>query len=202
MLAEIENIEDLLVIRTIDLTEPVDLYLTIADKIEKSNNHNCISRANFIKEQCNNLNGKDLFDKYREDWDIYNFPENLITVDDFKRGFLWKFRDHSTSWIANQIAKTWFLTNFEAQFVRCYELWICDNGFDECILTREGSYKEILISLLEDGDYEVLCSSVFSKSELERFIKNYTPTDADYSIDEIIEVYIETNPNFNSVKIF
>lgn len=198
MLDIIENIEDLIAARTNDLSEPIDLYLEIAQKLENTNRHNYISRAKFIREQCNNSDGKTLFDKYREDWDVYDFPEDLITVNDYKRGFLWKFRDHSTSWSANQTAKTWFLTSYEAQFVRRYEFWICDNGFNECIEVKEGSYKEILLSLLEDRDYDVLSSPVFSKQELEEFIDNYNPVEGDYFIDEIIEDYIEANPNYNS----
>jgi hypothetical protein len=194
---EIVNIKTLIAVRTIDLSEPIDLYLEIAQQLQNTNRHNYISRAKFILEQCNDLDGRVLFDKYREDWGVYNFSEDLITVDDFKRGFLWKFRDHTTSWQANQLAKIWFLTSIEAQFIRRYELWTCDNGFDECIEVREGSYKEILNNLLKDGDYEVLCSPVFSKHELEEFIENYKADEGDYSIDEIIEDYIEANPNYN-----
>jgi len=183
--------------RTIDLSESTDLYFKIADELRSTNRHEYISRANFIIEQLNYRDGKEVFDQSREDWSIWNFDENILTVDDFKRGFLWRYRDHTTSWNDNQKAKTWFLTSPEAIFVRRYEFWSCDKGFDECIEVREGNYKEILLSLLNDGDYEVLCSPAFSKSELTDFIKNYQPKNGDYEIDKIIEDYIDANPNYD-----
>lgn len=197
MLEDIKDVELLASIRTFDLSEPVDLYFKIANELKATNRHNYISRANFILEQLKGNSGKEIFDSFREDWDIWNFDENILTVEDFKRGFLWCFRDHTTSWRDNQKAKTWFLTSPESIFARRYEFWSCDKGFDECIDVREGGYKEILLSLLKDGDYEVLCSPVFSKSELTDFIKNYRPQNSDYEIDEIIEDYIEANPNYD-----
>lgn len=196
MLDDIDQIELLASIRTNDLSEPIHLYLKVADQLENTNRQDNITRAKFIKEQCEGKSAKEIFDMYREDWGIWNFDENIVSVGDFKRGFLWCFRDHTTSWNDNQKAKTWFLTSPEGLFVRRYEFWTWDKGYDECIEVREGSYKEILVSLLKDGDYEVLCSSVFSKNELHNFIKNYNSKDDDYTIDEIIEDYIEANPNF------
>ena len=196
MLENIKNAELLASIRTSDMSEPVGLYTKVAEELESTNRHNFITRAKFIREQINGNDGKETFDKFREDWDIWNFDENILTVDDFKRGFLWRFRDHTTSWNDNQKAKTWFLTSPEGIFVRRYEFWICDNGPEECIEVREGSYKEILLSLLKDGDYEVLSSPVFTKNDLTNFIKTYQPQNGDYTIDEIIEDYIEGNPNY------
>lgn len=197
MLEELVNTELLASIRTNDFSEPLDLYFKIAEELESTNRHNYITRANFIREQINGNSGEVLFNKCRDDWDVYSFPENILTVDDFKRGFLWRFRDHKTSWIANEKAKIWFLTSPEALFVRRYEFWICDNGFTQCIDVKEGSYKEILLSLLKDGDYEVLCSSVFSKGELDDFIKNYSAKDEDQELEVIIEEYISANPNYD-----
>ncbi|MGC4099778.1 hypothetical protein [Ferruginibacter sp.] len=198
MLEDIEDLELLASMRTIDQSEPVELYTKVAGELHASNRHNYITRANFIREQLNGREGEEIFDRFREDWGIWNFDEGILTVEDFKRGFLWRFRDHTTSWCDNQKAKAWFLTSPEALFVRRYEFWICDNGFDECIEVREGSYKEILLSLLKDGDYEVLCSPVFTKSELTDFIKTYPKENGDYEIDDIIEMYIEGNPNYET----
>lgn len=191
-------LEDIQDIETLATTASVDAYLKFADQLEATHRYNYISRANFIREQCKGLDGKHLFDKYREDWGIWNFSEELVTVDDFRNGFLWRFRDHTTSWNDNQKAKTWFLTSGEGLFIRRYEFWTCDSGKDECIEVREGSFKEILLSLLKEGDYEVLTSPVFSRSELEAYIKNYKSMDGDYTIEEIIEDYIEGNPNYNN----
>jgi hypothetical protein len=197
MLENIKDLESLASERTIDFSEPTELYIKVADELKSTNRHDYVSRANFILEQLNDKDGRETFDKFREDWGIWNFDETILKVDDFKRGFLWRFRDHTTSWADNQKAKTWFLTSPEGIFVRRYEFWTCDNGFDECIEVREGSYKEILLSLLKDGDYEVLSSPVFSKSELTEFIKTYQPQNGDYEIDTIIEDFIEANPNYD-----
>lgn len=199
MLSILEDIEGwnlLAALRTNDFSESIDPYYSFANLLEATNRHNYITRAAFIREQCNGLDGKELFDKYRENWEINDFEEDLISAEDFKRGFLWRFRDHTTSWSDNQNAKDWFLTSAEAWFVRRYEFWSCDKGYNECIDVREGSYKEILLSLLEDGDYQVLSSPAFTKSELEDFIKNYKPIEGDFTIEEIIEDYIEINPNY------
>ena len=135
-------------------------------------------------------------DKYRQEWGVDNFDEDIVSVNDFKRGFFYTFRDHTTSWSDNQKAKEWFLTSIEGRFIRRYELWSCDNGIDECIEMREDSYKEILLSLLKDCDYEVLTSPVFSKSELNEYIKSFKQQAGDYTIEEIIEDYIERNINY------
>jgi hypothetical protein len=191
-----ETIELLAASRTLDLSEPIDLYLKVAKELVSTNRHNYISRAKFILEQIKGNNGKEIFDTCREDWDIWNFNQNILTADDFKRGFLWCFRDHTTCWNDNQKAKTWFLTSPEGMFVKRYELWNCDNGTGECIEVKEGNYKEILLSLLKEGDYEVLCSPAFSNNELNDFIKTYIPKKDDYQIEVIIEDYIATNPNY------
>ncbi len=197
MLEDIKDLAVLASMRTIDLSEPLDMYFKIADELQSTNRHNYISRASFIRQQLSGKDGKEIFDKFREDWDIWDFDGKILTAEDFKRGFLWRFRDHTTSWHDNQKAKTWFLTSPEGLFVRRYEFWTCDKGFDECIEVREGSYKEILLSLLKDGDYEVLCSPAFSKGELTNFIETYQPQNGDYDIEEIIEDYIEANPNYD-----
>jgi hypothetical protein len=198
MLENIKNLELLASIRTVELSEPTDSYFKIAEELESINKHIFFARAKFILEQLNDRSRSDIFDEFREDWGIPNFSENILTVDDFKRGFLWRFRDHTTSWADNQKAKTWFLNSLEGIFVRRYEFWTWDDGFDKCIEVREGSYKEILLSLLKDGDYEVLSSPAFSKDELTDFIKTYRPQNGDYEIDEIMEDYIEANPNYST----
>jgi hypothetical protein len=196
MLNSIPNIHLLASIRINNLSEPLDMYLKIINELEATNNPTYILRAKFIKEQISGNDGKEIFNAEREKWGINSFDEDILTVDDFKRGFLFCFRDHTTSWSDNQKAKTWFLNSIEAIFIIRYEFWTCDNGFDECIDVREGSYKEILLSLLKDGDYEVLSSPVFSKEELNNFIKTYKPQSGDFTIEEIIGDYIESNPNY------
>jgi len=196
MVNKIKGLEKLIQSRTLGLTEDKDLYFKIADELEKTNEGELIKRADFIRKQCNGDSGESIFNENRETWGIPKFSEDLIKADDFKRGFLYKFRDHTTSWTDNQRAKEWFLNSSEARFVQIYELWSCDNGQEEIIETRTGDYKTILKSLLADGDYEVLSSPAFSKQELDNFIKTYRPDNGDFSIDEIIEDYINLNPNY------
>lgn len=200
MLEDIQIIHHLPDIRTQELSEPLDRYIEAAEQLEATYRHNYITRAKFIREQCNDLDGRETFDRYREDWGIWNFKEDIIAVEDFKRGFLWRFRDHTTSWCDNQKAKAWFLTSPEALFVRRYEFWSWENGEDECTEVREGSYKEILVSLLKDQDYEVLLSPVFSRTDLTDFIKNYDPLNGSFPIEDIIEYYIEPNPNYGEAN--
>ncbi len=196
MLISSNQLQKLLKSRANVLSEPVDLYLEIADEFEHTGKEELKARAIFIREQCEGKSGQLVFDKYREIWGIPNFRENILSVDDFKRGFLWTFRDHTTSWSDNQNAKVWFLTSEEARFVRHYEFWSWDNEFDECLEKRDGTYKTILDDLLKDGDYEVLQSPVYTNEELFGFIKSYFPKDGDFTIEEIIEDYISKNPNF------
>jgi hypothetical protein len=196
MVNKIKGLEKLIQSRTLGLTEDKELYFKIAEEFEKTNEGDLIKRADFIRKQCNGDSGDEIFNQYRETWGIPTFSEDLINVDDFKRGFLFKFRDHTTSWTDNQRAKEWFLNSFEARFVQIYELWSCDNGPEEIIETRTGDYKTILKSLLADGDYGVLASPAFDKHELDNFIKTYRPDNGDFSIDEIIEDYINVNPNY------
>jgi len=196
MVYKIKGLERLIQSRTLDLTEDKNLYLTAAVELELTGELELVKRAAFIRGQCDNENVDKLFSENREKWGIPNFKEDLVTIDDFKKGFLHKFRDHTTSWTENQEAKEWFLNSLEARFVQVYELWSCDNGPEEIIDTRTGDYKTILKSLLADGDYDVLTSPIFTKNDLDDFINEYRPSDGDLSVDDIIEDYINENPNY------
>jgi hypothetical protein len=196
MVNKIKGLERLIQSRTPELTEDVTLYLTVADELERTGDKELIKRAEFIRRQCNGDKADNLFNDNRESWGIPNFREDLVTVDDFERGFLFRFRDHTTSWSDNQRAKEWFLNSDEARFVQVYEFWICDNGPDEIFMAKTGDYKTILNSLLADTDYEVLTSPAYSKEELDSFIRTHQPKKGDYPIGELIEFYISRNPNY------
>ena len=60
-----------------DLSEPLDPYIEAAGQLEATYRHNYISRAQFIREQCNDLDGRETFDKYRDDWGIWNFITDI-----------------------------------------------------------------------------------------------------------------------------
>jgi hypothetical protein len=102
MVNKIKGLEKLIQSRTLELTEDKELYLEIADKLEKTSDKDLVKRAEFIHRQCNGDTADKFFYDNRESWGILNFNEDLVTADDFKRGFLHKFRDHTTSWSYNQ----------------------------------------------------------------------------------------------------
>jgi hypothetical protein len=183
-------------LRINDLTDPTEVYLSFAHNLSKLASDTAKTRAEFITLQCNQIHADDFFEKHRESWGIPKFDEGLITIGDFKNGFLWTFRDHSTSWCEDQVARDWFFKNIEAQFVRHYEFWSCDNGPDEIVLQKSGDYKTILWTIVNDyQDYSALASPVFTKQELQNFYDNFDEDKGDYYKDDLLEM-IEENPNW------
>ena len=144
--------------------------LLYASHLESSNVESIKARGTLIRLQCQGLEAEDLFEAYRESWGIPIFHENLLTVSDFKNGFLWKFRDHTSSWSEDQEAREWFYTNIEARFVRKYEFWSTDRGSEEVLFRKSGKYKEILSALIQEAEFGPLISPVFTKEELQSFI--------------------------------
>ena len=150
------------------------------------------SRAVFILNQdISNFNAN------RVAWGVPNFSEELVGIDDFKNGFLWRFRAHTTSWGHNQRADEWFYTSLEARTITRYEFWDCDEGPEKVDFVLTGDCKAILKQLLSERIYEVLISPVFSKEELAEYINNFSEDQEAYSLEEIIEDYISCNPNFS-----
>ena len=170
-----------------------ELQLVLAQRLEDLETEASKSRAAFIRNQ-----DAHNFDVNRQAWGIPNFSEELVTIDDFKNGFLWRFRAHTTSWNHNQHADAWFYTSLEARNATRYEFWNCDEGPEKADFVLIGSHKSILEQLLAEHVYEVLVSPVFSKEELAYYIDNFSRNDADYSLDEIIEEYVSQNPNFSA----
>ncbi|MBO2012081.1 hypothetical protein [Hymenobacter negativus] len=180
-LAELETVNVLIELRA-DLAQRLDDLGTEASK----------SRAAFIRSQ-----DSENFNTNRESWGIPNFSEELVEIDDFKNGFLWRFRAHSTSWGDNQHADEWFYTSLEARSVTRYEFWDCDAGPEKADIVFTGTYKAILQQLLADHIHDVLVSPVFSAEELTQYIDNFSEDEEDYSLDDVIEDYISRNPNYS-----
>ena len=178
--AETSNIEDL---------------LFYARSLESSNEDSVKARGTLIRLQCQGLEAEDLFEAYRESWGIPVFQENLLTVSDFKNGFLWTFRDHTTSWAEDQEAREWFYTNIEARFVRKYEFWAQDHGPDEKLFEKSGTYKTILTALIQEADYGPLISPVFTKEELQSFIDQHLEDELGIEKETLVDV-IEQNINW------
>ncbi|GAB3858260.1 hypothetical protein GCM10028822_32950 [Hymenobacter terrigena] len=169
------------------------LRLKLAQQLETLETEVSKSRAAFIRNQ-----NAENFKANREAWGIPDFSEELVGIDDFKNGFLWRFRAHTTSWSHNQHADAWFYTSLEARSVIRYEFWNCDEGPEKVDFVLIGNYKSILEQLLAEHIYEVLISPAFSKEELAQYIDNFSEDDEDYSLDEVIEDYISQNPNFSA----
>jgi hypothetical protein len=182
--------------RRVDLSEPHNLYKEIAAALEKFNRHDLKARASFIRDQCAGFEARPIFQKYREKWGIPIFRDDLVNLGDFKRGFLYRFRDHVDAMTDSAQAKHWFLHSEEARMTRRYERWSREGGFDECKLVIEGNYKEILVQLLGQGDYAALQSAVFSKSDLDAFMAAYKPKAGDPSREEVIRLHLSANPNY------
>jgi len=191
-----EQLDKVISSRTNDLSESVDSYLDFADQLSQLNSEPAKTRAIFIKLQCNRADAKDLFEQHRESWGIPKFDEELVTADDFRYGFLWTFRDHSTSWCEDGEARDWFYNHVEARFVRHYEFWACDNGPEEILLSETGGYKNIMWTIVKTHqDYSALASSIFTKQELIDYYNNFDEKTGDYNKDELLE-FIEENPNW------
>ncbi|WBO83591.1 hypothetical protein [Hymenobacter yonginensis] len=178
------------------LTVSSDKGLVLAERLEAMASEVAKSRAEFIRQQIGGSVAEELFETWREKWGVPLFQEKLVDVSDFRNGFMWRFRDHTTSWSENQQAQEWFLTSLEARTVTCYELWSCDEGPDQCMEELTGSYRQILEELLAADIYEVLISPVFTTAELSTFIEEFDKDEHDFTLEEIIEDYISRNPNF------
>jgi hypothetical protein len=182
--------------RTNCLTEPINAHLELAEKLSQLDNNEARTRAKFIRLQCGGIDAEDFFETHRESWGIPKFQENLVTVDDFRNGFLWKFRDHTTSWSEDMEAREWFSTHIEARFVRHYEFWTCDDGPEKMLYSNNGDYKTILLRLVKIyQDYSVLISPVFTKSELSEVYNNHDPEDTGFEKEDLLEI-VSQNPNW------
>lgn len=190
------QLDAIIKVRTNYLTEPIDVYLDFANQLLQLNSDAAKTRALFIRMQCGNIDTADFFETHRESWGIPKFQEDLVIVDDFKNGFLYTFRDHSTSWCEDGEARDWFFNSIEARFVHHYEFWACDNGPEEILLNTSGDYKNIMWTIVKDyQDYSALASAIFTKQDLQDFYNNFDEEKGDYYKEDLLEM-IEENPNW------
>jgi hypothetical protein len=173
----------------------IEDLLFYASYLESSDTDSVKARGTLIRLQCQGLEAEDLFEAYRESWGIPIFQENLLTVSDFKNGFLWKFRDHTSSWNEDQEARDWFYTSIEARFVQKYEFWSDDRGSEEMLFWKSGKYKEILSALILEADFGPLISPVFTKEELQSFIDRHDEDDLGIQKEALTDI-IEQNINW------
>jgi hypothetical protein len=144
--------------------DPRQAALGVAAALEDAGWPEAATRAQFIRHQCAGERADGLFATDRERWGIPDYREDLVLATDFRHGFLWHFRDHSTASSDNQQAKTWFLCSPEARFVQAYDF--------EGSLEGEGPYKGLLerdVAWGLPGSLEVLDNPVFTLEDYRRF---------------------------------
>jgi hypothetical protein len=166
-----------------------DELLSFASKLADLGTASAKARAAFIRLQIGGIETEDLFEEYRESWGIPKFEDDLVTIGDFKNGFLWTFRDHTSTWTDDVEAREWFYTNIEARFARRYEYWSRDHGREEMLLLESGDYKNILYSIIDKhADYSPFASPVFSHEELRIFYDNYDEDSDGFFKESLIEI--------------
>jgi tetratricopeptide (TPR) repeat protein len=145
-------------------SDPREAALGVAAALEDAGLPEGAARAEFIRRQCAGKRADGLFDAHRERWGIPDYREDLVLAEDFRHGFLWRFRDHSTAFSDNYQALTWFLCSPEARFVQAYDF---EGG-----LEGEGPYKALMereVAWGLPGTIEVLDSPVFTLDDYRRF---------------------------------
>jgi tetratricopeptide (TPR) repeat protein len=150
--------------RTERHSDPRQAALDMAAQLEDAGLPEAAARAEFIRRQCTGERVDALFGTYRERWGIPDYREDLVLAKDFRHGFLWHFRDHSTAFSDNLQAKTWLLCSPEARFVQAYDF---EGG-----LEGEGPYKALVereVAWGLPGSIEVLDSPVFTLDDYRRF---------------------------------
>jgi tetratricopeptide (TPR) repeat protein len=144
--------------------DPREAALGVAAALEDVGVPEAAARAEFIRRQCAGERADGLFATYRERWGIPDYREDLVLAKDFRHGFLWHFRDHSTAFSDNLQAQTWFLCSPEARFVQGYDF---EGG-----LEGEGPYKALVereVAWGLPGSIEVLDCPVFTLDDYRRF---------------------------------
>jgi hypothetical protein len=189
--------ENIIQIRTNDLSESLEGYFAFADKLFELDVDIAKTRSQFISMQCRGIESEKFFEQHRESWGIPKFREDLVTVGDFKNGFIHTFRDHSTSWCEDFEAREWFYKSPESRFVRHYQFWACDNGSDEILLRINGDYKSILWTIVNDHqDYSPLISPVFTTQELEDFYESFEEDISGFTKEDLLDI-LKQNPNWS-----
>ncbi len=180
-----------------ELSKPADIHFEIIDALKQVGSTAALSRAEFIRLQCTDVECDTFFNANCESWGIPLFQEDILNASDFKFGFLYRFRDHSTSWNEDYRARNWFYNHLEARFANNWQFWICDNGPDELLYTETGNYKSLLYTLAKKyEDYEALKSPVFTTEDLNAFAIEHGKQNKKMTIEELTNNYLIENPNW------
>lgn len=191
------DLDNLFKARETDSTESINIYLSVAKHLESLDIDEAKTRGAFIRLQCKGIDTEDMFEEYRESWGIPKFEDNLVSFGDFKNGFLWTFRDHSTSWSEDTEARSWFYNHIEGRFARRYEYYACDRGPEELLLIESGDYKSMLESLVKKhDDYSPLASPVFTEEELLAYYFSFDEDHSNISREDLLEI-LKQNRNWS-----
>jgi hypothetical protein len=136
-----DRLNELLAVIENGIGAPVDLCLGFAADLAKLDDEVAKARAKFISMQCLGIDTKEYFNANRESWGIPFFEDELISYKDFKNGFLFTFRDHSTCWSDDEEARSWFYSSAEAKSVRHYQFWTFENDREGIVFEKTGNYK-------------------------------------------------------------
>ncbi|UZR98084.1 hypothetical protein [Chondrinema litorale] len=164
--------------------EPIADFLLIAELLKKEKSESAKTRAEFIIKQCNGEFCEDFFEEYRDSWGIPIFAENLISIKDFKNGFLWRMKSYTTSFGDDSIVEAWFLKSYETLFITRYEAWESGKSGDELFHVEYGNCKKIFKKFISEyGLYKFVKSPVLTHKDLKELSIEYS-NDADF-IEEI-----------------
>ena len=192
-----KDLHGILKARDIDSPHSMNLYLSVAKHLENLDTDAAKTRGAFIRLQCHGIDTEDMFEEYRESWGIPKYEDNLVSFSDFKNGFLWTFRDHSTSWMEEREARTWFYSHIEGSFARRYEFYSCDRGPKELLLIESGDFKTMLEALVnKHKDYSPLVSPVFTEEDLLVFYFSFDEDESHISREGLLNI-LKQNPNWS-----
>ena len=144
--------------------DPIERFLSIANFLDAQDNPVANTRGEFIKRQIAGEDCEPFFEAHKENWGIPKFCENLITVNEFKNGFLWVMKDYTTAFSENGNIREWHILSPETFFIRKYEAWdATKNGKgDEMFHHEYGDCKQLFKKFSEEyGLLEFNQSPVF-----------------------------------------
>ncbi|WP_020527081.1 hypothetical protein [Flexithrix dorotheae] len=154
--------------------DPILDFKTIADYLYKTNIHHAKTRAEFILRHCEGEDCEGFFEQHRESWGLPKFREDLVTINEFKNGFLWRMKDYTTAFAEDGYTRNWFTKSHESLFLRKYEAWDSGQTGDELIHEEYGSCRDIFTKFLKEyGMYDFVRSPIFTTKDLQNFAAEY-----------------------------
>ncbi|MBT33791.1 MAG: hypothetical protein CMO01_29350 [Thalassobius sp.] len=178
------DLVDAIIEKRSEENEPIADFLLIAELLKKEKSESAKTRAEFIIKQCNGEFCEDYFEEHRDSWGIPTFAQNLISIKDFKNGFLWRMKSYTTAFEDDGIFEEWYTQSYETLFITRYEAWDAGDSGNEKFHIEYGNCKKILKKFISEyGLYKLVKSPVLTYEELKELSIEYS-NDADF-IEEI-----------------